>query len=98
MCICLNCARIDGCKVYFIIEKQHREKTIFGKKSFYPQAPILLCINFFSEKTQYFLEWDVNECLSYQESPGNWIDIDCGKKNLNLSSYLMFDLLFSQRS
>lgn len=92
MCICLNCGRINGCKIYFIIEQQHQEKTTGLKKSFSPQAPILSCINFFSKKTIYALEWDVNECLSYQEKPGSWMD--CGQKSLNFSSYLIFDLLF----
>lgn len=92
MCICLNCARINGCKVYLMIEEQHQEKTIILNKSFWPQAPILLCINFFSKKNSYVLEWDVNECLSYQEKPGSWIN--SGQKSLNLSSYLIFDLLF----
>ncbi|CAN0268547.1 unnamed protein product [Ectocarpus sp. 4 AP-2014] len=92
MCICLNCGRINWCRVYFIIEEQHEEKTNSINKSFSPQAPILLCINFFSKNTRYVLEWDVNECLSYQEKPGSWLD--CGQKNLELSSYLIFDLLF----
>ncbi len=92
MCICLNCGRINGCKVYFIIEQQHQEKSNSLEKSFSPQAPILLCINFFSRKTIYLLEWDVNECLSYQEKPGSWLG--CDQQRLDLSSYLLFDLLF----
>lgn len=92
MCICLNCGRINGCKVYFIIERYHQEKTKDLKAFFYPQAPILCCINFFSKKAVYVLEWDVNECLSYQEKPCSWMD--CGQKSLNLSSYLIFDLSF----
>lgn len=92
MCICLNCGRINGCKVYFIIEQQHEETNKSLKKSFSPQAPILSCINLFSKKTISLLEWDVNECLSYQEKPGSWMDYD--QKILNFSSYLSFDLLF----
>lgn len=94
MCICLNCGRINGCRVYFIIEQQHQEKTnsLSVEKPFCPQAPILLCINFFSRKTIYLLEWDVNECLSYQEKPGSWLNSD--QQRLDLSSYLVFDLLF----
>lgn len=92
MCICLNCARINGCRVYFLIEQQHQEITKGLTKSFFPQAPILFCINFFSKKSRYFVEWDVNECLSYQEKPGSWLG--CEEKRLCFSSYLLFDILF----
>lgn len=92
MCICLNCNRINRCRIYFIIEQQHQEKIKYQTKLFSPQAPILLCINFFSKKSLYALEWDVNDCLSYQEKPGSWLDYN--QKKLNLSSYLVFDLLF----
>lgn len=92
MCICLNCDKIKRCKIYFIIEQQHQEKTTTIEKVFSPQAPILLCINFFSKKNLYILEWDVNECLSYQEKPGSWLSYN--QKNLDFSSYLLFDLLF----
>lgn len=93
MCICLNCGRINRCRVYFLIEKQHQEITKgIENKSFFPQAPILLCINFFSKKSLYLLEWDVNECLSYEEKPGSWLG--CQQKRLDFSSYLLFDILF----
>lgn len=94
MCICLNCGRINGCKVYFLIEQQHQERTESIDKSFFPQAPILLCINFFSKKSLYLLEWDVNECLSYEEKPGSWLGLGCEQKKLEFSSYLIFDILF----
>ena len=90
MCICLNCSRLNGCKIYFLIEKQHQETTEVIKKKFSPQAPILLCINFFSKQNIYILEWDVNECLSYQEKPGSWLGSD--QKSLDFSSYLRFDI------
>ena len=96
MCICLNCGRINGCRVYFLIEKQHQELTvdIDIDKYFSPQAPILLCINFFSKKRLYLLEWDVNECLSYEEKPGSWLGLGSEEKKLEFSSYLVFDRLF----
>ena len=92
MCICLNCDRINRCRVYSIIEQQHQEKIKCQTKPFSPQAPILLCINFFSKKRLYALEWDVNECLSYEENPGSWLG--CEQKRLDISSYLIFDILF----
>lgn len=92
MCICLNCNRINRCKVYFIIEKQHQEITESIDKYFFPQAPILLCINFLSKKNLYLLEWDVSECLSYEENPGSWLISK--QKKLDFSSYLLFDMLF----
>nr|YP_010207054.1 Ycf34 [Alaria praelonga]UAX21651.1 Ycf34 [Alaria praelonga] len=94
MCICLNCERINNCEVYFIVEQKHNEKKNYytKKRTFFPQSPTLLCINFFSKKNVYLLEWDVNECLSYQEKPGSWISFN--PNNARHSSYLSFDLLF----
>nr|YP_010127890.1 conserved hypothetical plastid protein [Lessonia flavicans]QPP20417.1 conserved hypothetical plastid protein [Lessonia flavicans] len=94
MCICLNCNRIDNCEIYFIVEQKHNEKKKYHKKKrpFFPQSPTLLCINFFSKKKLYLSEWDVNECLSYQEKPGSWMLFS--QKNSGHSSYLSFDLLF----
>ena len=93
MCICLNCERIKTCNIFFLIEQKHEEKnkrTI--NNFFFPQAPILSCINFFSKKKLYLFEWDVNECLSYQEKAGNWLSFY--PKMIEPSSYLMFDILF----
>jgi len=92
MCICLNCKRLNYCQIYSIIEKKHEEKEDLRKILFFPQSPILTCINFFSKKNLYTIEWDVNECLSYQEKAGNWLIRDSHK--LKFTSYLSFDLLF----
>ena len=69
-----------------------KKKSKKKHRSFFPQSPTLLCINFFSKKNLYLLEWDVNECLSYQEKPGSWMSFH--QKNFRHSSYLSFDLLF----
>lgn len=92
MCICLNCKRLNYCQIYSIVEQKHGEKQSNLEILFAPQSPILTCINFFSKKKLYTLEWDVNECLSYQEKPGNWLITD--SPELNFSSYLSFDLSF----
>lgn len=93
MCICLNCERINSCKIFVNIEEKHKEsyKKIV-KNYFFPQSAILLCINFFSKKKLYVFEWDVNECLSYQEKAGSWLSFY--SKSLKLSSYLNFDIFF----
>ena len=96
MCICLNCARINSCEMYSYIEQKHSEERDSdyneNGKLFFPQSPILFCINFFSKQNLYKIEWDVNECLSYQEKPGNWLSLH--SKSLRSSSYLSFDLIF----
>nr|YP_011005909.1 hypothetical protein V2483_pgp063 [Desmarestia aculeata]WAM62913.1 hypothetical protein [Desmarestia aculeata] len=92
MCICLNCKRLNYCEIYSIVEQKHGEKQNNIQILFSPQSPILTCINFFSKKNSYTIEWDVNECLSYQENPGSWLIKD--SIELDFSSYLSFDLLF----
>lgn len=95
MCICLNCDRINNCSIFLLVEEKHKEKyQNIVKHYFFPQSPILLCINFFSKKNMYLFEWDVNECLSYQEDAGSWLSSPSSLKTLKLSSYLKFDLLF----
>nr|QWK41679.1 hypothetical protein [Akkesiphycus lubricus] len=94
MCICLNCERMGSCEIYSIIEKKHDENRKHTGDLFFPQSPVLLCINFLSQKEKYLLEWDVNECLSYQEKPGKWLSLN--SEIPELPSYLTFDLLFNK--
>nr|YP_011007602.1 hypothetical protein V2497_pgp058 [Syringoderma abyssicola]WAM65031.1 hypothetical protein [Syringoderma abyssicola] len=95
MCICLNCYHINNCSIYYTIEEKH-EKKIIGQGNFSPQSPIIICITSNSNKNIFLLEWDVNECLSYQENPGGWLSLLSTDKNPKLSSYISYDLLFSE--
>nr|YP_011005071.1 hypothetical protein V2471_pgp063 [Analipus japonicus]WAM61934.1 hypothetical protein [Analipus japonicus] len=96
MCICLNCNRFSNCKIVSDIEQKHREHNRLKENKkilFFPQSPILICLNFFFRKSLYLFEWDINECLSYEEKVGAWLLPD--KKTLRSSSYLLFDSSFN---
>nr|WRW10691.1 hypothetical protein ASMI131 [Ascoseira mirabilis] len=96
MCICLNCERINTCKIYSAIEEKHEYKKTLTKFFFFAQSPILFCINCFYKNNiykAYKIEWDIHECLSYEEKPGNWLL--SLPKTLESSSYLIFDLFFN---
>ena len=79
MCICLNCKYLIYCNVYYLVEAKHLN-NLFKKDqlqayelvNFYAYSPILY-INSFLINTEHKLEWDVVNCLSYNEVPGNWI-------------------------
>lgn len=101
MCICLNCSQINNCYTYESVALKHGEQTKSRGKIFYPQSPILFGLSKFSKKKSYLIEWDINQCLSYEEKPGNWL-ISSNLSILNksicfsnpISSYLIYDLIF----
>jgi hypothetical protein len=70
MCICLNCFYFKVCKIYYWIEKQHKENSYYNYKiQFFPYSPIILV----SELKDYYIEYDLINCLSYTFNPGDWI-------------------------
>lgn len=91
MCICLNCDRIISCKIYNVISKKHQENQIIFSSCFSPQSPIIQIL-LSSFKNGVFLEWDVNECLSFEDNPGIWIITESiTSKDY---SYLCYDTVF----
>lgn len=70
MCICINCKYIHQCLTYRLIAQQHQHFIISSIHSFYPHNVILQvgCDN------QYNIEWDIIECMSFTDEPGQWID------------------------
>lgn len=85
--------------MYRVVGDKHNEKIVNTtyKKIFFPQSTILYSLLSFSEVHTYLTEWDINECLSYQEKPGNWLfeqSYILLNKSHNLVSYLNFDLCF----
>lgn len=103
MCICLNCFRIVNCNIYSSIAEKHAERLSLDfllSQSFFPQSPVIFTILSPSLKRNFLLEWDVNECLSYQEQPGSWLNTATkfNKKNTNQNlSYLTYDGLFESK-
>nr|YP_011007034.1 hypothetical protein V2492_pgp065 [Phaeostrophion irregulare]WAM64321.1 hypothetical protein [Phaeostrophion irregulare] len=88
MCICLNCNRIRECNIYSIIRISHGERAKRTKIFFYAQSPIITSLTSYSTKDSFLIEWDVSECLSYQDTPGNWIFFENIKKKIPTSQYL----------
>ena len=73
MCICLNCRRLYECTIYFLIEEKHQEPHFaIHRPSYKPASPIVE-INQLTKKSKVNLEWDLVECLSFEEEPGNWL-------------------------
>lgn len=74
MCICLNCRYIYECQTYEVIELKHsltKEKIVKeSKKNYIPYSPVIM-VN--SNIKTGDIEWDVIDCLSFQESDGAWI-------------------------
>lgn len=100
MCICLNCLRIFNCTIYSTIAKKHEEQ-IFSEfqhlSIFFPQSPIIFTLFSPALKKSFSLEWDVNECLSFQEKPGSWIITPMTSSFTSYEQnfyYLIYDTLF----
>lgn len=72
MCICLNCQHLSYCDIYVLIEKKHKNNSLSDKISFYAHSPIIR-INIISMFNKSSMEWDVVDCNSFNEQPGNWI-------------------------
>ncbi len=94
MCICLNCDRIISCSLYNLISKKHNESQFLFSFEFMPQSPIVqILLNSF--KNRLFLEWDVNECLSFEDNPGGWLRVGSfNKYHFQHSFYLQYDIIF----
>nr|YP_009509248.1 hypothetical protein [Gracilaria vermiculophylla]AXI96898.1 hypothetical protein [Gracilaria vermiculophylla]QXU75109.1 hypothetical protein [Gracilaria vermiculophylla]WDZ68039.1 hypothetical protein [Gracilaria vermiculophylla] len=74
MCICVNCRHVHNCTAYYLIQKQHNsvndKKNI--NKFFIPEKTLInISINYID--TYMYFDWDLVECLSFIEMPGNWI-------------------------
>lgn len=72
MCICLNCNFIYNCDVYQMIEEKHKQVKLKKKKNFIPYSPLIL-VNITKIKNENEIEWDVIDCLSYEEFLGAWM-------------------------
>jgi hypothetical protein len=73
MCICLNCKYVLSCKTYYLIEELHNESHLTQNATFFPQSTVITVDFTISNLKNANLEWDVNECLSYEEKPANWV-------------------------
>lgn len=72
MCICVNCIHISRCKTYHLIGKQHGHYFNVHSVSFIPVSSLII-VNITKTKGLNVFEWDLKECLSFTEKPGNWI-------------------------
>lgn len=75
MCICVNCRHIDRCTTYSFIRQQHQQSIIqaWTPSNFTPQDTIIK-INIIKSLDKIKFDWDLVECLSFIEQPGEWLD------------------------
>ena len=72
MCICINCRHVNKCKTYEIIQQQHHQKIKSNEEKFVP-INTLIKININQYNNVYQFDWDLIECLSFIEKPGQWL-------------------------
>lgn len=78
MCICVNCKHLDNCTIYHAVETQHQQPHITHHPDFKPNEPSIN-INISSTGDFIEVEWDVSDCLSFQEERGKWSTLHPGK-------------------
>nr|YP_010196946.1 hypothetical protein LK099_pgp136 [Crassiphycus corneus]UAD84750.1 hypothetical protein [Crassiphycus corneus] len=74
MCICVNCRHVHNCVTYQLIQKQHNYKCDIKiiNNSFIPKKALInISISYVNRNIYY--DWDLIECLSFVEIPGQWI-------------------------
>nr|YP_009511019.1 hypothetical protein [Hydropuntia rangiferina]AXI96692.1 hypothetical protein [Hydropuntia rangiferina]UAD87375.1 hypothetical protein [Hydropuntia rangiferina] len=73
MCICVNCRHVHSCLTYYLIQKQHKKQySIKINNNFFIPQKTLININYCNLYMTF--DWDLIECLSFIETPGNWIN------------------------
>nr|YP_009257506.1 hypothetical chloroplast RF34 [Coeloseira compressa]ANH09589.1 hypothetical chloroplast RF34 [Coeloseira compressa] len=72
MCICVNCLHVSRCKTYYLIGRQHGHCLNHCAMNFIPVSSLIL-VNITKSQDLNVFEWDLKECLSFTEKPGNWI-------------------------
>ena len=72
MCICINCRHVNNCVTYRLILNQHKEIIKQTNRTFIP-SNTLIKINIVSVSNLTKFDWDLVECLSFIEQPGEWL-------------------------
>lgn len=75
MCICVNCNHVHICNTYALIKKQHAKSNFYMVTKFIPTQTIIQ-INIKSSSHNINFDWDLQECLSFAEKPGQWLTKD----------------------
>lgn len=80
MCICVNCRHTHRCTTYLFIQQRHKKLVVKSLDiyNFTPQDT-LIKINIVKKIDQIKFDWDLIECLSFTEQPGQWLDSSISK-------------------
>nr|YP_009395558.1 hypothetical protein [Vertebrata isogona]ARW64626.1 hypothetical protein [Vertebrata isogona] len=76
MCICINCRHISKCTVYSFIQKQHNNFFRNNNKMSFNPPNTIIHISINKNQKEILLDWDLKECVSFAEEPGNWLRRD----------------------
>nr|YP_009511631.1 hypothetical protein [Melanthalia intermedia]AXI97508.1 hypothetical protein [Melanthalia intermedia] len=79
MCICVNCKHVHECLTYRFIQQRHKQKEAIivnlNPNIFIPKEVLInININCAQNIKVISFEWDLQECLSFVELPGCWIN------------------------
>nr|YP_010850798.1 hypothetical protein Ycf34 [Lophurella mutabilis]WGH13656.1 hypothetical protein Ycf34 [Lophurella mutabilis] len=75
MCICINCRHIEICKTYEFIKKQHKNNKIKDISNYFTPINTIITVNINKKYLNIYVDWDLKECSSFIEKPGNWLTL-----------------------
>jgi len=80
MWICVNCKWVDSCKAYHAVEKQHGVKHLNLNPNFEPKEPVIHISLMNQENKTAEIEWDVQDCKSFDMDSGKWMRLRPNEK------------------
>nr|YP_010338069.1 hypothetical protein MW556_pgp153 [Erythrolobus coxiae]UNJ17654.1 hypothetical protein [Erythrolobus coxiae] len=72
MCICINCIHIQACNKILIKSNENKNVKIKKEYCFNPISPVI-DVKLYNHAKLIKIEWDLVECLSFVELPGQWL-------------------------
>ena len=77
-CICVNCAFVDNCTAYHVVEAKHGQPHVAEKPIFTPrEGSPTVAVNIFPPDSEhkargFEIELDVVECADFAREMGKW--------------------------
>nr|YP_009396577.1 hypothetical protein [Vertebrata australis]ARW65763.1 hypothetical protein [Vertebrata australis] len=73
MCICINCRHINKCSIYTFIKHQHYSYCSSNSNKLFNPNDTIIYVSINKNQKNILLDWDLKECTSFVEKPGNWL-------------------------
>lgn len=76
MCICIDCALVERCTAYHLVEAKHGQPHLATEPDFTPRPgspTVAVMVNSTDASPDFDVELDVTKCEDYLEDKGRWL-------------------------